>query len=165
MINGLLNSLSLVREADARDLTENMGISREELAEAIRVINTRGYAFFLWDRENDIISDGRLSRKSVYVDSCRYCGHDIGEYFPLKLSPLPACPYCGSVLDLEDIHNQRDRVFHQMDREHETGNAFPLPREGEARTFSLPIFVILVIFFWPAALFYIWLIYRGGKRS
>lgn len=50
-----------------------------------------------------------------------------------------------------------------MDREYDPDNDDPVSIRGRSRTFFLPIFVILVIFFRLAALFSIWLVYRGNR--
>lgn len=118
MVNAIIHTLTMAREVRVADLLNSAGYSRDEISEALKQINRRGFGYFIWDQENDSITDGRLQRSMVFVDSCSTCGHAIGESYPLQLSKVPNCPYCGSPLDIEDWNHHKQHILDRMDSEY-----------------------------------------------
>ena len=137
-------------EVRVGDLITSTGLSREELRKVLSVVNAQPGAYYVWDVETDTIVDGRLRKRAVQVDRCASCGAGVNATLSLDLAEAPACPYCGGPVSTgEQIMRMRE----------ETLEAIRVPaRHG--KPFSIGIFIVLVLVFWPAALFYA--LWKGG---
>ena len=130
-------------EVRVGDLTSSTGLSREELRKVLAVVNAQPGTYYVWDAENDTIVDGRLRKRAVQVDKCASCGATVNATLSLDLAQAPACTYCGGPVSTgADIMRMREETLDSI--RGPTRNAKP---------FSIGIFLILVLVFWPAALF------------
>ena len=91
----------------------------------------------------------RFPRKT-YRSKCSSCGAAVSAVLTLDLATAPACTYCGGPVSTgEEIMRMRE----------ETLDAIRGPVR-HSKLFSIGIFLILVLVFWPAALFYA--MWKGG---
>jgi hypothetical protein len=144
--------LEMAVEVSASDLEAATGYDRLTIAEALLLINRRGNAFYVWDRQTDMIVDGRLRKKTVLVESCPSCGSGINQAFPLAATEPPACPYCGKHLAAERWNGLKEKTLEKIGQDADrTKTAVTHP---EITEFRMPTFLLLLFLFWPAALVY-----------
>ncbi len=155
--------LDAAPEVPGRDLMSGTGLSSARIGKALLAINRRGRGLYVWDRDTDMIVDTRLNQGMILVEVCDRCGARVGKKFPVTLERVPQCPYCGNPLSIERWNDLKRRVIDEV-----TG-ADIKARQADARQpanssagFSRPVFFILLLIFWPAALVYALVRYHGG---
>lgn len=145
-------ALETASEVTARDLAAGTGFSRGRIEKALLAINRRGRGLYVWDRDSDMIVDARLRQGMIMVENCDRCGARIGKKFPVSPDRAPQCPYCGNPLNM-DRWNELKRKFIDDMKSRDMQAAVSQPA-GRQAAFSKPLFVILLLLFWPAALIY-----------
>ena len=156
----LLKSLELTHELSVREFLDATGFSREDAETAFRTINSLGLGYYLWNRDTDTIVDGRLKRRMLLVDTCPACGKAVGQKYSLDLDEIPACPACGTPFSGERWNNWKTEALRRLDKgEDERGGS------QKGKNFSVPVFVILLIVFWPAAMVYFFFRYFKAKET
>ncbi|MGA1823085.1 MAG: hypothetical protein ACMUIP_00385 [bacterium] len=156
------NILEKTLEASIDDLAENTGLQKETIVKALRRINRRGSAYFIYDRPSGLIFDGRLKSQTIGIKNCPSCGHSIGYTIPLVVTTLPHCNYCNSPLDISYINRLKQERIESILGVHSASRAnvaFNTPKSS----FSWGVFVMLLLIFWPAALAYAYL--KNGKAG
>jgi hypothetical protein len=154
-INSILRNLEIAREVSVPELLQNTNHKEDHLEEAIQVINSRGYGYYVWNRSTSTIADGRLMRRMIFVDTCSSCGKKIGKKFPLVMDHLPECPSCGSPLDIDQWNTLKVRELDKIDSEsQEVRSSF------KKKPINIVLLIFLLIFFWPAAIIYVYRWYR-----
>lgn len=162
-------------ELDVPALLRSSTFTRQELRTAVRVLNDRGLGHYVWDDETDVIRDGRLDVRMAHGATCDNCGAAIAV--TVGLADAPACPFCETPLPAATLNAMKfDRITRlstpapgsaatpaaaaadsanwanlapsRNDDDHVA--ALPPPR----RRMSVGLFVVLLIFCWPAALVY-----------
>jgi hypothetical protein len=135
-------------EIPASDLLRDSDFTAKSLGRAIRDLNNAGASFVVWDREADVVQDGRLRRTLVEIEVCGSCSAKVS--LSLRIGDVRAarCPYCHDPLRAEGLLEEKARLIDELDADPAT--ARPDPRSS----FSLPIFVVLTIVFWPLAVGY-----------
>ncbi len=156
----ILHKMEAAREAPVPDLMKSIGRNRRSVERALLLINRRGLGYYVLDRGSDRIIDGRLQKKMVLVDRCDRCGSGISRSFPASREEPPQCPYCGTPVGLDRWNDMRNRVLEDI-RDQDTRDPVPAgigqvipPAPGARRVFSLPVFILLLFIFWPAAVVY-----------
>lgn len=99
----------------------------------------------------------------ILVENCERCGARIGKRYPISLDRAPSCPYCGNPLNMERWNDLKRRVIDGMKR-NDLGSAArdaAVHAAYEKTPFSKPVFIILLILFWPAGLIYALVKYNG----
>jgi hypothetical protein len=156
----IMHKMEITPEVSVADLMKSSGISRRAVERALLLINRRGIGYYILEGESDRIVDGRLYRTMVLVDRCERCGSAISQSFPVSQTEPPLCPYCGTPVGFERWNDMRNRAFEDIRKQDapsiQTGN---LPQTLAAsadsrKTFSKPVFILLLLFFWPAAIIY-----------
>lgn len=168
IIASILGRLELALETSIQSLMASTGHSRAAVEHAVDVINRRNLGFYVWDRNSGVIADARLNRTMVSVDSCAHCGSKIGTTFPALASEIPECPYCGTPLDVSHWNALKFKAIESIKNEKQptAGVNGPGPRGGAAaQDFSIGLFVILLMLFWPGAVIYAVVKYNGGRRT
>ncbi len=168
IIASILGRLELALETSIQSLVASTGHSRAAVEHAIGVINRRNLGFYVWDRNTGVIADARLNRTMVSVDSCAHCGNQIGTTFPALANEIPKCPYCGTSLDVSHWNALKFKAIESIknEKEHQAIMNGPGPGgEAAAHDFSIGIFVILLLLFWPGAVIYAAVKYNGGRRT
>jgi hypothetical protein len=148
--------LETASEVAARDLMAGTGFSRGRVEKALLTINSRGRGFYVWDRDTDLIADVRLRQGMMLVENCTRCGARIGGKFPVTLERVPECPYCGNPLNMDRWNDLKRKVIDDIKGRTmiDDRTAAVDQTAGRKLSFSKPIFVILLLLFWPAALIY-----------
>ena len=146
-------------ELAASDLLCNSDFSPASLDRAIRDLNNAGAAFLVWDRAADVVQDGRLRSSRVEIEKCESCGARVS--LTLRVGDVTAarCPHCHDPIALEQLREEKARLIEELDSDTGTGQERP----GEAH-FSVPIFVVLLLVFWPLAIgyaFWHWQVQQG----
>ncbi len=132
-------------------LLANSDFTRDELEAAVRLLNNRGLAFYRWDRATDTIEDGRLASAYVHIDQCESCGASVGIRVRASLSELPLCPYCNGGLSATGINTLKQQALNDLRGGNETATH---PATVQHKPMSVGLFIVLVLFCWPAAVAY-----------
>lgn len=137
-------------EVDVTALMRASSFTREELVRAVRVLNDRGLGHYVWDDQAEVVRDGRLAVTMAHESRCDTCG--AGVSVTLSMSEAPSCPYCEAPLDAGAVNALKQRTIARLDTPlpPDPSVAAPAPR----RRMSIGVFVMLLIFCWPAALVY-----------
>jgi hypothetical protein len=143
---GLLRLLDRHPELTAADLLRSSDFSAATLECAVRDLNSSGVRHVVWDRERGILQDGRLRLARLHVETCRSCGVKISLDVALHEAASAKCPSCGASLDTREIDEEKRAVMAELREE-----AKPKHRPG---TFSLPLFLVLLVLCWPLAVVY-----------
>jgi hypothetical protein len=144
-------------EISVPGLLANADFTRPDLERAIRFLNNRGLAHYVWDRRADVIRDARLESSQLHLEKCDACGAAISLEVPLAFVDVPSCPYCHDPISFELLQERRREAIESLRAEHR-------PRAEErskAASFSLPLFLLLLFLCWPAALGYAVLKWHG----
>ena len=133
------------------ELVANSHFSAAELEDTVKLLNTRALGHYVYDRASGLIQDGRLRDVHLHVEKCDVCGGSISLQVPIGFTRVPACPYCGDPVCVDTLDQRRREVLDRL--------------RGESRSkapglggvpFSIPVFVVLLLFCWPAAIGYAW---------
>jgi hypothetical protein len=146
--NGLWRLLDRSHVVSAAQLLHNTHFSKEELHEGIRAINGTGRAYFIWDQQSNEIMDERFRYARVPQFSCPQCGASLASGLLRELIEHPSCRYCSAAFDQELIRKATEQALGPQEPSHTATAA------GNRSKFKLSTFVLLTIFFWPAALVY-----------
>ncbi len=156
----ILHKMELAREATVTDLMKSTGYSRRMVEKALVLINRRGLGYYVQEKGLDRIVDGRLRRNMVLIDRCDRCGSGISKSFPASQIEPPQCSYCGMPVGIDRWNDMRNSAMKDILRQDamalpvaDTGQGGPAAATGRA-SFSLPIFILLLLLFWPAAIVY-----------
>ncbi|CAA6803781.1 MAG: Unknown protein [uncultured Thiotrichaceae bacterium] len=144
-IIAIWNILEHSTEVSMQELMHNTGFERPFIQQALLLINRRGDAYYVWESKNDIIVDGRLRTTLLSVPQCSNCGGIINQTLTLDLNQRPSCPYCGKMVSTGQINQLKSEAIDKI----RTAGA-----RQEAKGFSIWIFIILFVVFWPAAVAY-----------
>jgi predicted RNA-binding Zn-ribbon protein involved in translation (DUF1610 family) len=145
----LLRLLDREPELTAADLLRSSDFSAATLDCAVRDLNSSGVRHVVWDRERGLLQDGRLRQARLHFETCPSCSVKISLDVPLHEAAAARCPSCGSALDAREIDDEKQAVM--ADLRHE---AAPLRAAPSPRSFSLPLFLVLLVCCWPLALVY-----------
>lgn len=138
-------------ELVAEDLLANSAFTRATLEQAIRDLNGSGVRHIVWDRREGLIQDGRLRQSRLHIETCPACGVKISVDVALHGAATARCPSCDSALDARDIDEEKQAVIADLvDRATPRTLRVELPKSS----FSWTLFTLLLVAFWPAALFY-----------
>ncbi|MCK5901603.1 MAG: hypothetical protein KAG28_00515 [Cocleimonas sp.] len=150
------NILEHSTEVSAQELRQHTGFNTLFIEDALRLINGRGHAYYIWDKDQDKIIDGRL-RTVVLTDvKCGNCGAKINEITRLDTHKTPTCTYCGQSVSANKINQLKSEAMDKIRHSSATHN--------NTKGFSLWVFILLLIIFWPAAVAYaLWKSYLEKK--
>ena len=148
------NALDRTGEAKVSDLAASLGLDRAFITGHLKDINAQQTSYYVWDQGSDRIVDGKLMTEFLVVVDCKNCGGKVDEKVSFDLLSPPKCKYCGSpVSSAEDMNKLKKDIL--MTRE--------VVAAGTSE-FNVVIFIVLMIFFWPAAIGY-YLVKKGGKMD
>jgi hypothetical protein len=137
-------------EIPAGDLLRDSDFTAATLARAIKDLNNAGAAFLVWDRAAGMVQDGRLRSARLHVEDCLSCGAKVSLNVPIGQAALTRCPYCQAALDAAWLRQEKARLIDELDRDPEPAGA----RDRKESGFSLAIFVVLLVAFWPLGVGY-----------
>jgi hypothetical protein len=157
------NILERTLEVHIGDLVENTGLTRETIEKAIKEINRRGSAFFVYDRPSGWIVDGRLKSQTVAINTCPSCGHTMGYTLPLAVTKLPRCQYCRTELDATYVNRlKQEKIRFLLGTDSSSKPADTMPT-FKGSGFNWAVFILLLVLFWPGALVYAYL--KNGTKQ
>lgn len=142
-------------EIDARALLANSDFEQADLERAVRFLNNKGLGHYVWDPRSGVIQDARLRDMQLHVDTCDACGASVSLKVPVGNREIPMCPFCGDPVSVDRFEARRHDAIDKLRAEHR-----PAVETRQALSeipFSIPIFVLLLMFFWPAAVGYAWI--------
>jgi len=140
-------------EVPSRDLLRDSDWTPTSLERAIRDLNNAGVSFLVWDREAGLVQDGRLRRTRIQIDECGSCSAKVSVTVAVGSVEPPRCPYCDGPLCADRILEEKARLIEELDG----GAAARRARaasNGNERNFSIALFVILCLVFWPLGVAY-----------
>lgn len=145
-IISIWNALEQAGEAHVPSLSVSIGVSREFILAHIKDINAQHQASFTYDSRSDKIINNRLLNEFLVTSDCMNCGNKINQLVSLDLSNPPKCSYCGTGVPTEHLNKLKQEVLITMQVQ---------PTTGKEKDFNVTVFVLLLIFFWPGAIFYV----------
>jgi hypothetical protein len=132
-------------EVSIGDLCASTSINRRDVPGILALINAQPGAHYVLDDRSDTIVDGRLRNRFVVLEHCGNCGAHVEAKIPLDLAVAPICQYCGANASSADVNRlKRDALV--------AIRAQKVP--GEPSPFSLLVFILMLLAFWPGAVFY-----------
>ncbi len=143
------------------DLVANSDLGREDVERTVRRLNNRGQGLWVWDRASDRVRDGRLESSYLHVEKCDVCHASISVRVPASLREIPGCPYCGDPIGIEHLRELKRDALAAL-REERGPKVARAPAAKRTRPFSLPLFLLLLVAFWPAAVVYAWWQWQGA---
>jgi hypothetical protein len=140
-------ALEQMGEAKVVDLSMMLGLPREFIIKHLKDINAQHQTIFSYDMRSDKIINSKLMSEFLVLVDCISCGNKINQKVSLDLSNPPRCQYCGTGVPADDLNKLKQEVLLTMQQ------VIPVPPgKGE---FSTPLFIVLLIVFWPAAVAYV----------
>lgn len=150
-IISIWDALDRSGESKVRDLSVSLGLSSNFILKHLKEINAQRNVYFVYDSEHDKIVDGKLMAEYAIVATCSGCGNNINQRVSLHFSKLPTCKYCGTTISIDELNKLKQQVLTTRE----------IQQEVPAGNFSVGVFVLLLIFFWPGAIAYV--IIKKGK--
>jgi len=144
-IIAIWNILEHSTEVPVQELMHNTGFERAFIQDALLLINRRGKAYYVWDKKSDIIVDGRLRTTLLAMPKCDNCGATVNQTLTLDFSQRPTCFYCGKSVTTEQINQLKIEALDKI-----RASTLVATTKG----FSLWVFVVLFVVFWPAGVGY-----------
>ena len=137
-------------ELPASELLRDSDFTSASLERAVRDLNNAGVSFIVWDREADLVQDGRLRSARIEVEDCGSCGAKVSLNIRLGDLSGAQCPYCDDPLGVERLSEEKARLIDELDTDPTAVDSRLRPGAG----FSLWLFVVLTFVFWPAGVGY-----------
>jgi len=145
-IIAIWNALERSGEARVDELALSLGLDRNFVITHLKEINAQQCSYFVWDQSKDKIVDSRLKTEFLIVVDCKSCGSKLNEKLSIDVLSTPKCEYCGNpVASSDDLNQMKKELLANRDA----------IKKADQKNFSAGIFVTLLIFFWPAAIYYI----------
>lgn len=145
-IISIWNALEHAGDAHVPSLSISIGVSREFILNRLKDINAQHAASFTYDSRSDKIVNNRLLTEFLVTADCVNCGNKISQLVSLDLSNPPKCSYCGTGVPADHLNKlKRDVLLSTQTPE----------TAVKEKSFSITVFVLLLIFFWPGAAFYL----------
>ncbi len=143
------HALEHTGEAAVSGLAVSLGLSREFILRHLKDINAQQHSAYTYDSRSDKIINSRLASEYLVFVDCANCGRKINQKVSLDLSSPPQCEYCGTNVSADHLNQLKQEALASM-RPAATAAA-PAQAEG----INIVLLVVLLILFWPAAVFYV----------
>jgi hypothetical protein len=144
-IISIWNAVEKSGEARVGDLTLSLGLTRDFILKHIKDINAQNQGAFTYDSRSDKLINNRLLSEFLVMVDCVSCGTKINQKVSLDLSNPPRCSYCGTGVPADHLNKLKQDVIVSIQ-----STATPVTND-----FNVAIFIALLIFFWPGAVFYV----------
>ena len=148
-------------EIPASDLLHDSDFTAETLSCAIRDLNNSGVAFLVWDRKANVIQDGRLRSARIMVEDCGACGAKVSINVRIGELASARCPYCQAPLGAERLMEEKAQLIDELDTDPEIMSA----RNKAPTDFSVGIFIVLTLAFWPFGIAYAFWKWRASQTT
>lgn len=132
------------------ELVANSHFTSEDIEDAVKLLNTRGLGHYVWDRTSGTVQDGRLETETLLIDECEFCGGTVSVQVPIGFDRIPTCEYCGDPVGADELESRRKAAIEALRAEHAPKRA----DLGSSVPFSIPLFIVLMLVFWPAGVAY-----------
>ena len=152
-VHSIWDALEKTKEGKVDNLVVSLGISRSFILENLKHINAQQGVYYVYLADKDMIVDGRLMERHTLTVKCSGCGHTINQKVSLANLEKPTCNYCGAAVPVSDLSNLRNTVLKET----------PWVVTSPKKEFSVAIFVVLLIAFWPGAIAY--MVYKKNLAS
>ncbi len=152
-IHSIWDALERTKEGKLRDLEVSLGLSRSFILDNLKHINAQLGAYYVYISAKDLIVDGRLMEQHTLSVTCTGCGHAIKQKVSLANLEKPICNYCGAPVPVAELSKLKKKVV----------NEFVWDSSSQKKDFNMAVFVVLLIFFWPAAIGY--MVYKKNLAS
>lgn len=139
-------------EVSVDELVANSHFELAHLQEAVKLLNTKGLAHYVFDPKTRVVQDARLRTMQMHVEKCDVCGGSVSLEVPVGFRRVPSCPYCGDPVCIDSLDARRQEAIAELRAEATP----PRSLEGPRVPFSIPIFALLFLCFWPAGVAYAW---------
>jgi hypothetical protein len=144
-IISIWNAVEKSGEARVGDLTLSLGLTRDFILKHIKDINAQNQGAFTYDSRSDKLINNRLLSEFLVMVDCVSCGTKINQKVSLDLSNPPRCSYCGTGVPTDQLNKLKQEVVLSI-------QSTPASVSSD---FNVAIFIALLIFFWPGAVFYV----------
>jgi len=139
------DALEMSGEAKVTDLSHSLGLPRAEILASLQEINAQPGVYYAFDSRSDKIMDGRLMTEFVVNNTCHNCGRDYALSINLSLAKPPACTHCGTPAESQVFNDYKQDILSTRQQ---------LETQTEESSFNTGVFILLLFFFWPGAIFY-----------
>ena len=147
-IIAIWDALERTTESKVIDLEVSLGIKRDFIFENLKHINAQLGAYYVYISAKDIIVDGKLLEEHVVSIKCSGCGTNVNKKISLSHLEDLNCTYCGAGIPVGDLADIRGDILKENDIERLTKAAMANNK------MSMPIFIALLLVFWPGAIVY-----------
>jgi hypothetical protein len=137
------NLIEQASEVTTQDLSRSTGYGADEIRRAVRLINVRGGAYFVWDQTGRRLFDGRLRVQFAAVAQCESCGAAVNEQVRLDLEAGPGCTYCGAPVIKAGLNELKMKALREL-------RGSPM---RATNNLSGTLFILLAVLFWPLAIY------------
>jgi len=138
---------------------EQSGNSLTDVQRASSIINESGAGFLVVDSKNDRLYDSRLNIKESVTFQCTNCGASSTSSIGLIESTAIVCQYCQAPAPDAVVPSMSDKHEFLIRRNSQTMSVMSLidknHHKQESSSISIPLFIFLLVFFWPGALLYV----------
>lgn len=145
-IISIWNAIEFSGEVKVDDLVFSLGYNRDFVLNSLRQINKQHGALYVYDSKSDKIIDGRLKKEYPISINCDSCGAKTEQKISLSLLKSPQCQYCGSALQTPEHfeHLKNDILKKSVQQQASAAKG----------GFNVGIFIVLLLLFWPGAIYY-----------
>lgn len=154
-------------EMPVASLCDMSGFTPTQLDKALRRINRRAASQLRWDEKGGkIIDTGRGPQdRLAHSAQCAGCGAPVAVNVTAHMDLGEVqCGYCSRAVDSEVINELQCQLLERASAQREIASGHGRG-DGLVR-FNLPMFVVLLVVFWPAAIAYaIWRSRAGGAST
>ncbi|MGQ7843299.1 hypothetical protein ACUNV4_02400 [Granulosicoccus sp. 3-233] len=148
---------------DARlsTLLQQSGFTLQDIRRGVRSLNNAGIGHYILNEHADRLYDGRLNARMSLRHECAGCGATTELTVNLQEQDELACSYCLTPFQVDSInrmrHQQRQAIAGEIAR-HTSSRLMHLAGQESTRKaprFSMSVLLVLMVLFWPGALFYV----------
>ncbi|MTI39121.1 hypothetical protein [Fulvivirga lutimaris] len=144
-IISIWDALERTTQSKANDLVVSLGLSKDFILKNLKHINAQQNTYYVYLSDKDFIVDGRLLEEHTLTVSCKGCGNSVSQKVMLASIDTPACQYCGTHISVSELSKMRTEILKEEDE---------VTLQAKSG-FSIPIFLVLLVVFWPGALIYL----------
>lgn len=134
---------------------QQSGNTLSDVQKAARTINDAGAGLLVVDTVNDRLYDNRLSGRESITFQCQNCGANSTASFGLLEGTRVACQYCEAPAPDELLPNSDEKQENLVKSNAERMGLMFHSGKNQHGDINIPILIILVLVFWPAAVVYV----------
>ena len=157
-------------EIRVKPLLADSEFTTADFDRAVKLLNTRGLGHYVWDRRSNTIRDARLHDSIIHFEVCDACNAEISIEVSVATHEIPRCPYCFDPVSVLGMDERRQKVLQEVRSEGKpvrepVPENVPLARPARKSEsgFSVLVFLLLLVAFWPAGLAYAYFKWEGGS--